>query len=359
MKAIKIVSILLIFTFPASAVELTTLGLNIPNIQGISASEQAGPKTAMDQAMEYPVDETSYHLGPGDYLALHIIIENGDLSLDYYLNIGADGKIFIPNVGEIYLSGLSLKEAKNKIYQEIRRVYPEKFSLSFLLIQPKKVKIYLSGMVKNPGPLSVNDNLRVSEVIAKAGGVVSGASTRYVFIRRKDKSGDEKLLKADLFAAFRSKDLSKDLRVQSGDIIEIPDADGVRISQNQVADELSDKQLFEGHETFVYIYGEVARSGRFEYFPGKRISDYLSYAGGPSARAVLGSVTLTRRIDEKPNKYTIDISDVIYNGNSKNDIEIFGGDVINVPGNFFYVSDFSSFASMIFTGLALYNTFVK
>jgi protein involved in polysaccharide export with SLBB domain len=358
-KIIKYISIMLIFNiivpfFPSDAAVLDTLGLNIPNIQSINASEHSGPSASLgDSAMETPIDESSYKLGPGDVLGVHIIVGDADLTLDYNLNIGADGKMFFPNVGEVYLSDLSLKEAKAKLNSTIAKVYKEKYNLSMLLAQPKKVKIYLTGMVKNPGPLAVYDNSRVSEVIAQAGGVASGASNRYVYIKR-----GEKLLTADLFEAYRSRDLSKDIRVCSQDIIEVPDAQNIRISQNSPSD-LNNKLLFEGHETYIYVYGEVARSGRFEYVPGKRLSDYLSYAGGPTSRALLSSVTLTRQVDGKAKKYGINASDVIYDGNSKNDIEIAGGDVINVPGNFFYFSDFSSFASMLFTGLALYNTFVK
>ena len=358
-KTIKYISIMLIFSitvpfFPSDAAMLDTLGLNVPNIQTINASEHSGPAASQgDSALEAPIDEASYKLGPGDQLAIHVIAGDGDLTLDYNLAVGADGKIFFPNVGEVYLSGLNLKEAKGKISASIGKTYKEKYILSLLLTQPKKVKIYLSGMVKNPGPLAVYDNSRVSEVLAQAGGVASGASNRYVYIKR-----GETLLTADLFEAYRSRDLSKDIRVCSQDIIEVPDAQNIRISQNSPSDS-NNKLLFEGHETYIYVYGEVARSGRFEYVPGKRLSDYLSYAGGPTSRALLSSVSLTRQVDGKAKKYGINASNVLYDGNSKNDVEIIGGDVINVPGNFFYFSDFSSFASMLFTGLALYNTFVK
>ena len=340
------------------AADISSQGLNLPSIQDIQASEQSGPKTAGDMVMESPIDVNLYHLGPGDQLAIHLIVGDSELTIDHYLLIGADGKIYFPNIGEIYLSGLSLAQAKSKINEKIKSVYSEKYKLSVLLSQPKKVKIYLSGMVKNPGPLAVYDNSRLSEVIAQAGGVASGASNRYIYIKRKDSEGNTKLLRADLFDAYRSRDIEKDLRVQAGDVIEVPDARNERISESPVNGS-KDKLLFEGKETFIYVYGEVARSGRFEYIPGKRLSDYISYAGGPTGRALLSTVTLTRQENGKAQKYTINASDVIYNGNSINDSEIYGGDVIYIPGNFFYFSDFGTFASMIFTGLALYNTFVK
>jgi protein involved in polysaccharide export with SLBB domain len=216
----------------------------------------------------------------------------------------------------------------------------------------------MSGMVKNPGPLAVYDNMRVSEVLDQAGGIASGASNRFVYIKRVGPSGNVLTLKADLFDAYRSKDLSKDIRIQAGDVIEVPNAVDIRISQLSTDTE-TDKLLFEGNETFVYVYGEVSRSGRFEYVPGKKISDYISYAGGPTSRALLNGVTLTRIINGKSEKLSINAADIIYNGKADKDIEIIGGDVINVPGNFFYVTDFTSFVNTILLTLTLYNTAKK
>lgn len=350
---------MVLFCLPARAVDLGSMGLNVPNIQGVGASEKSSPQarsgTGMETVMESPIDEQSYRLGPGDQLAVHMIVGDAELSIDHNLLVGADGKVFFPNIGEIYLSGLNMAQAKQKIDSSIRNVYREYYKLSVMLSQPKKVKIYLSGMVKNPGPLAVYDNSRISEVVSLAGGVASGASNRYVYIKRKNAEGGDKIILADLFEAYRGRDLSKDIRIQAGDLVEIPDASNERVSLNKASGE-KDKLLFEGKETFVYVYGEVASRGRFEYIPGRKLSDYISYAGGPSERAVLSSVTVTRQINGKPEKYSINVSDILYNGSSMNDIEIMGGDVINIPKNFFYFSDFPSFVNTVLLAFTLYAT---
>ncbi|HTY14063.1 MAG TPA: polysaccharide biosynthesis/export family protein [Candidatus Omnitrophota bacterium] len=349
---------LLLLSCPIHAAKLDTMGLTLPSVQSVGLSDAIATARPLDSVMERPIDPNTYHLGPGDQLETHVIVGDSELSVDRMMTVGADGKVFFPNIGEISVSGLSLTQAKARIDSQIRSAYKEPFKLYILLSQPKKVKIYLSGMVKNPGPAIVYDGSRISEVLDQAGGIASGGSNRYIYIRRKGDDGKEQLLKSDLFEAYRSKDLSKDLVIVAGDIVEVPDSDNVLISQYQDKGN-NDKLLFEGKETFVFIYGEVAKGGRFEFIPGKKLSDYLSYAGGPTGRALLGGVTITRQVEGKAQKYSVDASDILYNGNSKNDAEILGGDVINVPGNFFYFSDFSSFANMLFTGLALYNTFVK
>jgi protein involved in polysaccharide export with SLBB domain len=353
----RLIAFLIIICFigQVAAIDVGALGLNIPNIQGVGAAEKAGPQTTGDIALEYPIDENTYKLGPGDTLSVNIIVGESDLSIGHNLFIGADGKTFFPNIGELYLSGLSLAQAKEKLNLKIKSVYAEPYNIYVLLKQPKKIKIYLSGMVKSPGPLTVYDNMRISEVLSLAGGIASGGSNRYVYIKRKGVAGKQEILTADIFEAYRSRDLSKDIRIQAGDVVEVPDSQNDRISQMQGGG-TNDKLLFEGKETFVYVYGEVAKSGRFEYVPGRRLSDYISFAGGPTGKALLGSVSITRQINNKPEKYTINVSDLLYNGNSRNDVEIFGGDVINIPGNFFYVTDFTSFVNTILLTLTLFNT---
>ncbi|OGC14129.1 hypothetical protein A2246_03880 [candidate division WOR-1 bacterium RIFOXYA2_FULL_37_7] len=361
-KTVKIITTFLTFiiffgSLPVYAVDINSLGLSIPSIQAISAAEKSSPKSYSDLAMEYPVDPNSYRLGPSDTVGVHIIIGDAELSVNHDLFIGADGKVFFPNIGAIYLSGLTLTQAQDKIEKTVKKFYSEPFKLFVMLNQPKKVKIYLSGMVKSPGPLAVYDSSRISEVIAQAGGIASGGSNRYVYIKRMGVNGENKILKADLFAAYRGRDLSKDIRIQSGDVVEVPDANNELIS-NSLSDS-DDKLLFEGKESFVYVYGEVGNRGRFEFVPGRRVSDYISYAGGPTGKALLDFVSLTRHQGGKSEKYRINVSDIIYNGNYEKDMEVSGGDVINVPGNFFYFSDFASFANTILLALTLYGSLVK
>ncbi|MFA6169567.1 MAG: polysaccharide biosynthesis/export family protein [Candidatus Margulisiibacteriota bacterium] len=209
------------------------------------------------------IDESVYKLAPGDGVEANLIVGENDLSLNYRFNIGPDGKIFFPKVGEILLLGKTIPDAKQTINEKIKSVYKEKYLFSFRLVQPRRVQIYLTGS--------------------------------------------------------------------------------------------EDKPLYVGEKKYVSVYGEVARAGRFEYIPGRNFSDYISYAGGPTQRANLSSSTITR----KDKKFTVNGAGIIFNGNLKDDMAIEPGDVINVPAQFFYFTDFGSFSAMILTFVALYSTFLK
>ena len=54
----------------------------------------------------------------------------------------------------------------------------------------------------------------------------------------------------------------------------------------------------------------------------------------------------------------VDASKIMEMGVKYEDLEIFAGDVISVPGNFFYFSDFASFANTVLLALTLYSAFI-
>lgn len=109
-------------------------------------------------------------------------------------------------------------------------------------------------------------------------------------------------------------------------------------------------------EQYVYIYGEVARPGRYTYFAGRKLSDYINLAGGPTAPANLSYVTITRNENGKTKKYNVNAENVLFKADSSQDIQIMAGDIISVPKNWFYFSDFASFANLILLSLTLYAT---
>lgn len=109
-------------------------------------------------------------------------------------------------------------------------------------------------------------------------------------------------------------------------------------------------------QRYVYVYGEVADPGRFAYLPGAKLSDYFNFASGPTGRASLGYVSVARNVDGEPKVITVDVNDLIYKGVKSKDIAIYPGDIIKVPANFFYFTDFASFANTIILAVALFYT---
>ncbi|MFH1576699.1 MAG: SLBB domain-containing protein [Candidatus Margulisiibacteriota bacterium] len=396
-------------------------GANAPQSYSAKPAGQTPPSASKSLSSNY-ISQGSildwYKLGPGDQLEVHLIVDDNALALDYQFVINPEGKIFFPNIGEIYLINLSIKQAKAELTNEIKKKYKERFDLSLMISLPKMIKIYVTGQVSEPGLKVIYDGTKISDVM-KIAGVAAGGSNRKVFVKRNGK-----ILKVDLYKILLKGNIDADINVQMGDVIEVPPIGSARVTvmgevprpgQYELQDDerlkdalamagyvgansalsevayLRRKQgeddfdnyklnlysMFEGKDeslnyvledgdiilvpaikAYVYVYGDVNQGGRFDYQPGQRLSDYINMAAGPLAKANLSGVTVTRQENGEPQVYHIDVSKILKRGIADKDIEIMAGDVINVPGNFFYFSDFGSFANTILLALTLYTTVV-
>lgn len=278
-----------------------------------------------------------YKLGGGDQLTVNIIVGDQALALDYDFAINLQGKIFFPSVGEITLAGLTLKQAREKMIYAVSKKYKEPFSLSLLFKNPKKIDVYVTGQVDLPGTFIVYDGTRISQVL-KTAGVAKGGSdlSECVYLKRKNEKGEFSEYKIKLADVFGGGNNEKDLRLEAGDLIAVPAV-----------------------KSYVYVYGYVARSGTYGYVQGQSLSDYINLAGGPTAPGNLTGVSVTRQENGHPKVYHVDASKILYKGTTENNLEIYAGDVIYVPGNFFYFSDFGSFANTILLALTLYTAVLR
>jgi polysaccharide export outer membrane protein len=316
--------------------QLMTSPLNVSSGQAQVSVSRDSVSSRMSDTSQSIVSE-DYILGAGDQLEVHLIVGDNALVLDYTFIINPAGKIFFPQVAEITLAGLTIKQAKAELTKEIQKKYKEDFDLSLMVSFPKNINVYVTGQVDSPGLRTVSDGSRISGIL-KGAGVAKGGSdlSEYVFLKRKNGNGDFAEYKLRLYDVFVENADAKDMPLENGDIISVP-----------------------AIKSYVYVYGEVARSGTFGYVEGQRLSDYINIAGGPTDRANLSGVTVTRQENGKPKVYNIDASQIIRQGMTANDIEVIPGDVISVPGNFFYFSDFASFANTILLALTLYTAFAR
>ncbi len=61
-----------------------------------------------------------YHLGPRDML---VLILTGDVELAYTLQVTREGFVFIPQVGQVFVSNLTLTQLRDVLYTRLGHVY--------------------------------------------------------------------------------------------------------------------------------------------------------------------------------------------------------------------------------------------
>ena len=210
-------------------------------------------------AMESPIDENEYLMGPGDIITLSISTTK---PLQFELPVTPDAKIIIPTIGEVNVRDKTLFEIKKSISSTINKIY--KADVADSLKKIRQFKVYIIGAVIRTGVVLANPASRVSDIIDLAGGASTKASKRSVTIFRK---GNEILI--DLLPFYTNGDFNSNPYVRGGDVIRI----GVQDAKNVIS-----------------CFGAVQRPGEFSFHEGDSISNMIKYCFGFSAGAMLDSI---------------------------------------------------------------------
>jgi len=185
--------------------------LNPPSIEG--TLQKGLVEEGFDMggfALTKPVTPEEYVIGVGDRFLLCFW---GKKDEKIALSVGPEGIMMVPNVGPIDAYGMTLAELKRKLKAKMKRMFPGVKSDVFLLA-PRAFKIEVFGQVKRPGIYVVTPLNRVSDAIARAGGIAPWGSERNITFEPLDGEG----LTADLLEYRIFGDTSKNPSVREGRI---------------------------------------------------------------------------------------------------------------------------------------------
>jgi protein involved in polysaccharide export with SLBB domain len=223
----------------------------------------ADPNLIPGEGLEGAVVGTEYRLGPGDVLAINIW---GPEAVALTLAVTLEGRLLIPDVGEVDVNGLLLSDAKGVIRAEMLRKF-RNVDIGVTLVKIRKFKVHVLGQVDRPGTYISSAVDRVSIAIARAGGLKSNGSRRLIQVQ----NGDSVRVTADLMAFFRTGSVEQNPSLRDGDLIYVPHA-----------------------ENHVVIRGDVNRQGPVEFVSGDRFSDLIGLVSGFTAEAFLDTIEVAR-----------------------------------------------------------------
>ena len=230
----------------------------------------ARPTTEFQALTTGPVSP-GYTLGPGDEL---VLILTGDVERSYALPVSREGFVVIPQVGQVWVNGLTMAELRNQLYTHLGRAYsgvrrgPEattQFQVTLGQLRPNQV--FASGQVNRPGVVMVNAVASALNALYEAGGPAPTGSFRDVRIMR----GDRVVERVDLYDYLLRGDNLSGTRLAPGDVIFVPST-----------------------HAHVSVHGEVVRPAIYEVRPGETLLDVLAFAGGPNAPAHLRRARIER-----------------------------------------------------------------
>jgi protein involved in polysaccharide export with SLBB domain len=209
---------------------------------------------------------------PGDVLTL---IMPGESALTGEFQVDRAGRVMLPEIGAVTLTGETLDAARAKLREALGAVYKNVERLRVIL-KEQRLLVQVGGYVNEPGQVDLSAEANVQNAIAAAGGLAEGAQLDRMHIQR---GGERIPFDYKAFLDSGNPDLLPDLKPL--DIIFVPaspvtgnvyvDFDGRDLAEaGDAADEAS----------AVRVFGEVNNPASYAFKPGISVVDMLLRAGG-------------------------------------------------------------------------------
>jgi protein involved in polysaccharide export with SLBB domain len=202
---------------------------------------------------------STYELGPGDEL---LIVIWGAAENSYRNQVDREGAIRLKNIGPIYVSGLSIKEAKFKITAYLKRIYSgigatkdshNRVNVDISLVGVRTVQVNIIGEVKVPGTYSLSALSSVLNALYASGGPTENGTFRKVkVIRQGTNLGTFDIYKYLIEGSEEGNVLVRD----------------------------QDKIIVSPFLSRVQVQGNVKRPGLYELLEGETLEDFIGYFSG-------------------------------------------------------------------------------
>ena len=251
---------------------------------------------APSQNLPTPVN---YQLAAGDEVIIDIW---GNNQATYRETITPEGNINIPNLGPIYLNGMTVKEAEkylkkvlNKIHSGIEGENPTS-EMKLSLGQIRTIQVNIMGEVAVPGTYNISSFSNIFHALYRAGGIGKLGSLRNIQLMRNGK----KMAEVDVYDFILKGKTMDAVRLQEGDVIIVPT-----------------------YDMLVDVQGNVKRPMFYEMKNGETVKTLIEYAGNFTSDAYTKNLRITRQNGKEYQVYTID--DIDYSV-----FKLMDGDVLNI-----------------------------
>jgi protein involved in polysaccharide export with SLBB domain len=251
----------------------------------------------MMQSSFMPINEpnfdSSYILDFGDTLEVQVIGQKNSIE---NLPVKRDGSINFPEIGKLFVAGLSLSDASYLIKSKVSSAFigVETF---VSLVNIRDIQVLITGNAYNPGIYTLNGNSNILHALNMAGGVNDNGSYRQIDLIRNNKV----IKSIDLYDIFIHGKSGFGERLRSGDSI-----------------------LVKPSLKMVSISGAVKRPGLYELTEDDNFSDLIDFGNGFADNANLETLRIERPVKESTS--FVEIPDI----NKISSFEIRSSDRLNV-----------------------------
>ena len=226
--------------------------------------------------MDLPVGP-DYVVGPGDGLSVDLW---GGVSQRFYRVVDREGRVSLPEVGPVQVSGKSLAAVQQNIQQILRTQFRD-VSADVSLARLRTIRVYEVGDVVNPGAYDISSLSTPLNALFAAGGPTQRGSMRIL----KHFRGTQLVETVDVYDLLLHGVKTDLQRLENGDTVQVPSI---------------------GPE--VTVEGMVRRPAIYELRDEKTLASVLELAGGLLPAAALRHIEVQRLLaHEKRTMLSVDI----------------------------------------------------
>ena len=240
---------------------------------------------SFEPAVNIPIPQ-NYILGISDQVSITVW---GASQTKYQLTIDKSGAITIPDVGPVYLSGLSFEKGQSLIKSRLQAIYSGmtgEFPNTWAEVSlggVRSIKITVIGEINAPGTYTLPATATAFNALYLSGGPNENGSFREIRLIR-----DGVTVKTiDVYDFLINADPTANVQLREQDILFVPN-----------------------YKTHVEITGEIKRAGIFEIKNNEKISDLIRFAGGFGDKAYTHALSVLRNNDREREVRTV--TDVDY-----------------------------------------------
>jgi polysaccharide export outer membrane protein len=152
-----------------------------PEPKALDAEAKAREEAEMRERLSRaPRREGSYRIGPNDVIDIRVF-RNPDMNL--VARADGSGLIRFPPLGEINVTGLTERQLETLLQDRLRDKYIKDPNVTVLVSEPHPREVFVFGAVARPGLYPLVGEMRLLELLSKAGGVTGGAGTTAYVLR--------------------------------------------------------------------------------------------------------------------------------------------------------------------------------
>jgi len=258
---------------PESSQRLRRMGSDVFVRRSAGTATRLGGSTSVP-SLDVPIGP-DYVLGPGDSLRIDLW---GGIAQSFTRVVDRDGRLTLPEAGDIQVAGLTLARAQTVIAQSLEKQY-RNAQVAVTVAALRSVRVYVVGDVESPGAYDVSSLATPLSALYAAGGPTAAGSLRVLEHYR----GKQKVGEVDLYDFFLHGVRDEDDRLEAGDTLLVPPVGA------QVA-----------------VSGAVRRPAIYELKDEKTLAAVLDDAGGVTVAAALGHITV-ERIDAHQQRETVTV----------------------------------------------------